>query len=78
MRVELKNAGIYTDLCEEGSRLREDWMEAMDLHAAPEVVYARMRDYFLHRNGIATKNYSKRELMYCDKCSCWKPIPRKD
>lgn len=62
---------VYCVLCPEGQRLHNDWLKAIFDHEEPRVIYKKMQAYFAHRNGIVTKNYSKKEANYCPDCSSW-------
>jgi len=62
---------IFTILCPEGQRLHDAWTTALELHAHPDVIYKAMQAYFTHRNGILTKNFSKKHMNYCPDCSSW-------
>lgn len=62
---------VFLILCPEGERLYNHWIQSINMHASPDVIYKAMQAYFTHRNGVLTKNFSKKHLNYCRECSSW-------
>jgi hypothetical protein len=62
---------VFITLCPEGQRLLDEWICALESHADHDVIYKAMRAYFTHRNGVLTKNYSKKQFYFCTDCSPW-------
>ena len=62
---------VYCELCDEGEKLHKAWVETIEQHYTPEVIYASMKSYFKHKNGITTKNYNKLAARFCPDCSEW-------
>ncbi|PKN85926.1 MAG: hypothetical protein CVU46_09585 [Chloroflexi bacterium HGW-Chloroflexi-8] len=62
---------VFAIDCPKAAELRKKILEAISLQAHPDVIYKALQAYYTHRNGVITKNVSKKHASFCPDCTSW-------
>jgi uncharacterized protein YdhG (YjbR/CyaY superfamily) len=56
---------VFAIDCPKAAELRKK------IQAHPDVIYKALQAYYTHRNGVITKNVSKKHASFCPDCTSW-------